>query len=136
MNQATPDRFHQIGAMRLLWLVTVGVIIASPQADAQSDETCIAYMEADAAYAVVTQEMKNAEEAWLRTVPAAERDKLQYFKHLLGPNPAEQKRLDLAANVRERAYRDAYRGPTSKVATVMERLRWLDRRRCRKRFRG
>ena len=122
--------------MKLLWPAAIGAIIGSSHVAAQSDETCIAYMEADAAYEAVSQEHKDEEAAWLDSLPATNRDSMQYFSYILGPTPIVRQELEAAAEARELAYRDAYRGPTSKVPVVMEKLRRLDRIRCRKRFRG
>ncbi len=110
--------------MKLLWLAAIGAIIASSQVAAQTDETCIAYMEADAAYQAVLQE-----------IGAFEKDS-PLGTELFGRRYADRRKLEAAAEVRARAYKEVYRGPTSKIPVVMEKLRRLDRMRCRRRFRG
>ena len=110
--------------MKLLALAAIGVVVILSQAAAQSDNTCIAYMEADAAYQAVLQDI----EAFEKDSPLG--------TELFGRRDADRRKLEAAAEVRARAYKEVYRGPTSKVPVVMEKLRRLDRIRCRKRFRG
>lgn len=106
--------------MRLLASAILGMILASSQSAAQSDRTCIGYLEADAVYQDTIRHL-DAEEARLSPV----------VRDILGKHsPA---RLE-AARTRLQAYMAAYNGPTSKVEGAMVRLLEADRWRCCKQF--
>ena len=127
----------------------VALALAVQPANAQSDETCIAYMEADAIY----REKKQNLEAFCRCpssvydVIRGKDSKLFIDARLLimlgSPNgkpliPActfecATELYDLETS-RKKTYRDAYDGPTSDVDSVMKKLIRIDRVRCLKRF--
>ena len=176
-------------------------LLASPLAAVgQSDETCIVYMEADAAYhEAFTAVRDGAEEAGSKAYtavmlphkvrhiaaysaankagfePAQETDrrcggfvskageaamrlaceaKEAAYRRVLEAYGVDDKAAEKQATraqmkaaedfkkaatndareQRDRAYRNAYEGPTSKVASVMRRLIKTDRKRCRERF--
>lgn len=106
--------------------LAVSISLSALPAWAQSDETCIAYMEADAAYTAASDELDREIE---RRIGSA-----RSVNDLLKINPGEARaRLKLA---RRQAYLEAYRGPTSSIKSVMDKVLRADRRRCRMRFRG
>ena len=123
--------------------------LAVQPANAQSDETCIAYMEADAIY----REKKQNLEVFCRC-PSSVYDVIRgkdskLFIHarlitmLMSP---DGKPLDPACTFecatelydletsRKNTYREAYDGPTSDMDSVMKKLIRIDRVRCLKRF--
>ena len=125
------------------------LFLAVQPANAQSDETCIAYMEADAIYWEKRQKL----EVFCRCPPSVYdviRGKgsklvkdlkfIQFFESPDGKpvDPActyecFTKLYDLETS-RKKTYRDAYDGPTSDVDSVMKKLIRIDRVRCLKRF--
>ena len=129
--------------------VAAALALAVQPANAQSDETCIAYMEADAIY----REKKQKLEVFCRC-PSSVYDVIRgkgskLFIHarlvtiLVSP---DGKPLDPACTFecatelynletsRKKTYREAYDGPTSDVDSVMKKLIRIDRIRCLKRF--
>ena len=124
------------GALALAAILSL--VAPSPLA-AQSDATCIAYMEADAAYGASVREADAAYERAI-TDKIANRplsDEAAMILRLLGlPDALEAKDTQLAeaADERERAYREAYEGPTSEIGSVMRKVITADRKRCRRRF--
>ena len=129
--------------------VAAALALAVQPANAQSDETCIAYMEADAIY----REKKQSLGVFCRCpssvydVIRGKDSKLFIDARLLimlgSPNgkpliPActfdcATELYDLETS-RKKTYRDAYDGPTSDVDSVMKKLIRIDRVRCLKRF--
>lgn len=130
---------------------------------AQSDETCIAYMEADAAYEsslaaeLVSPTVRAASRHWTEAIgilrEATEKldankssDEFRiaeetWFEAVAAVLEAQESiaKLEAAARAeaepaRDAAYRAAYIGPTSTVASVMEKLIAADRERCRERL--
>ena len=125
------------------------LVLAVQPANAQSDETCIAYMEADAIY----REKKQKLEVFCRCPPSVYdviRGKgsklLRHIRLLKILESPDGKPLDPACIFEcatklydlekswEKTYQKAYDGPTSDVDSVMKKLIRIDRIRCRKRF--
>ena len=117
--------------------------LAVQPANAQSDETCIAYMEADAIY----REKKQKLEVSCRCPPSVHdviRGKDSRILKILEPpdgKPVDPActfecliKLDDLETSWEKTYLEAYDGPTSDVDSVMEKLIRIDRVRCLKRF--
>ena len=108
--------------------------LAVQPVNAQSDETCISYMEADAIY---WEKMRKLE-VFCRCPPSAyevSEASIRILK-ILGPpdgKPADPacpvecilKLYDLKTS-RKKTYREAYDGPTSDVDSVMEKLIRID----------
>ena len=129
--------------------VTAALALTVQPANAQSDETCIAYMEADAIY----REKKQNLEVFCRC-PSSVYDVIRgkdskLFIHarlLIMLGSPDGKPLDPACTFecaielydletsRKKTYRDAYDGPTSDVDSVVKKLIRIDRVRCLKRF--
>lgn len=109
-------------SLRLTLLAAAVVAFTTLSAAGQSDETCIAYMEADAAYHAKTRQLET---------PPPGIDPETHFAVLgvLG-----LPKLGEAASVRLRACVAAYQGPTSEKDGVMIRLLEADRWRCCRRM--
>ena len=120
-----------------LKIVATTLVIAFQPTYAQSEKTCIAYMEADAVY----------EESALKLEEFCPSDMVRNAIVLLGPpdnpqvnhNPILEKaecisKLQGLQASRNERYRKAYSGPTSKIDSVMDKLVRIDRIRCRYKF--
>ena len=118
---------------RAFYLVTALAVVAPLPVVAQSPETCIAYMEADAIY----NEAKHQHDEACRAEAAKhESNKLRVAAVWLcmADGPRDGKSMHKIEEARRRAYRAAYSGPTSDIESVMTKLVRIDRIRCRKRF--
>ena len=149
-------------------LVLLALTLAAPlPAAGQSDETCIAYMEADAAYEAAEQRAKEAcrnaaipfddaiakagEAVYAATMDAGgpmmamthPTKRLKEAERKLDAVSAASNKacetaksaiIDPASEVWGRTYGRAYRGPTSDIQSVFQKLVLADRERCRVRF--
>lgn len=151
---------RRVTVARSLPLTLLMVILAAshaPSAVGQNNETCIAYMEADAAYErskyllFESPEYKAATARYFKlqrkplrlngkdlldpdkwaAYQAARKKERQAFEVI---QKAKAVAMNPAQLQREAAYHAAYRGPTSKVASVMKKLIAADRERCRQRL--
>ena len=129
--------------MRSLMLLLAVMLTASPS-QAQSNKTCIAYMEADAAYEDSYRWLED--EIWRKIdrLPSDQREvaRLRHSFYRLGKITLDElaieigleTELDEIHRTRWNAYIEAYRGPVSSVSSVMTKILRADRKRCQKRF--
>ena len=109
-------------------IVSAALALGIAPVAAQSYATCIAYMEADAAYNEAILQLDGDYELAIKYEPDPVLREVRIF---LGPpdNPRRE-----AVEARVRAYLDAYGGPTSDVDSVMMELLEANRWHCCKRL--
>ena len=86
-------------------------------------------------YTAAINQIDNACQAWLSDKPDADALTLSVCK-IIGPPGMNLTPRHKVEETRNRAKREAYKGPTSEIESVMDRLFRLDQIRCRKRLLG